>query len=353
MTALRIESFQGSVEELVTFVNDVWQQSYRGKMTFPTWTPDYFDWQFRLADESSRSNLIAAYDGERLAGVLLGTNYPFRSPAGRHLGSQWSWLSVHPDFRGRGVTKLLDEERTRRQIEAGSKLIVGFRYFGSRYSMSEQPRAGKDNHKFNRKVGFWARVLDAPRFSQWHWNHFQGALANSTRIFHELSDAVKPPTYVRRFAPEDLEACLQLARRSFESLTLSIDWDQDSLRHQLSGGSVTHTYVLETADGVTGFMNFHVLPFSARTIEKVAVIDMFVLGAATSNQLLPFVNHCLRAMRAEGAVLALKARLGDAPWWPLVQAQFLPQKPDSYLVLQPVGGSYEVEKTCSIHVLWR
>lgn len=353
VSTFHIESFQGSAEELVTFVNDVWRQTYSGKMTYPCWTTPFFEWQFRLGSTSSRCNLIAAYEGTRLAGVLLGTNYPFRSPAGRHLGSQWSWLTIHPDYRDRGITKLLDQERTKRQLAAKSRLIVGFRYFGSRHSMSEQPQPGKENRKFNRKIGFWARVLDARRFSEWHWNRCEGLLATSTRMFYELSEAGNSSVSMRRFTPNDIDACVELVRQSHKSLALSIDWDHDSLRHQLDGNPVGQTHVFEVAGKVVGFINFHILPFSARKVENVAVIDLIVFGNTTNQTIVSSINQSLNEMRNQGAVLALKVRSGDTPWWPLVRTHFVPQLPDSFLVLQTVGETYDICKSSPVHVLWR
>src|ERR1700750_2253232 len=105
MSMIKIETYRGSIEELVEFVNHVWTHSYAGRMTFPSWTTKFFEWQLRLDSDPSRQNLIAAYDGSVLVGVLLGTSLPFRSPAGLHAGSLWSWLSIHPDYRGRGIAK--------------------------------------------------------------------------------------------------------------------------------------------------------------------------------------------------------------------------------------------------------
>ena len=136
LSTIEIETYRGSVEDLVEFVNRVWTHSYAGKMTFPSWMSNYFEWQFKLDSDPSRQNLIAAYDGPVLAGVLLGTNYPLRSPVGLHAGSHWSWLSIHPDYRSRGIAKLLDQERIVRQIAARSRLIVSYRYVGSRHSQA-------------------------------------------------------------------------------------------------------------------------------------------------------------------------------------------------------------------------
>ncbi len=172
-----IDSYRGSAEELAEFVNEVWEHSYAGKMPFPHWTPAYLKWQLRIrANEDSRS-LLAAYEGMRLVGVLLGTDYSFRTPGGIFRGSQWSRLSVHPEYRGKGIAKALDRERIHRQEAAGSKLVVSYRYVGSRHSQAERPDKNFPAEKFHRKVGSSARVLDPTRFRKWRSNRVHGLLA--------------------------------------------------------------------------------------------------------------------------------------------------------------------------------
>ena len=350
---MRIQTYDGSINELVEFVNSVWSHSYAGRMTFLHWTEDFFRWQFRLNDDSDRQNLIAAYVGERLAGVLLGTSYQCRSPAGVHGASQWSWLSIHSDFRGHGIAKALDQERIRRLTTSGSRLIISFRYFGSRHSQAERPRQGVQNQKFNRKVGFWARVIDPARFANWHWNRVEGFLAKLSDPVARIPKAAHADSSVRSFEPADLDACVNLVQKTFSTKMLSIAWDHSTLGHHLGGNAVSQTLVLREDGRITGLVNFHLLKFQARAVETVAVIDLIAFEQATSRGQVRLINAALARMQAQGAILALKVRLGDAPVWPLLRAHFIPQFADSHLVLQPVGDEYVIPRTGPIHVLWR
>ena len=352
-STLQIETYTGSVEKLVEFVNEVWAHSYADRMTFPCWTPEYFEWQFRLDSDFSRQNLIAAYDGSVLAGVLLGTSFPFRSPAGLHGGSQWSWLSVHPDYRGWGIAKALNQERIVRQTAADSRLIVSYRYIGSPHSLAEKPCKDSSDRKFNRKVGFWARVLDPHRFSKWHWSGVEGFLAKVAAPFCRIPTSARTDGAIRPFSLADLDACVDLVQHEFRSSILSIDWDHDFLRHQLFGNDVSQTLLLEEGGCIKGFVNFHLLPFRAKMIEKVAVIDLIVLEKASSRGRTRLLNTALAHMQEQGAVLALKVRCGDTRAWPMLKTHFVPEFPDSYLVLQSVGGQLDIPKASSIHVLWR
>jgi GNAT superfamily N-acetyltransferase len=350
---ITIDTYRGSSRELADFVTSVWSHSYAGKMTFPRWTEEFFDWQFRLATDSERLNLIAAYDGSRLAGVLLGTDYSFRTLAEVFGGSQWSWLSIDPGYRGQGISRALDQERIRRMTASGSRLIVSYRYFGSVHSKAERPRAGVNDQKFNRKIGFWARVIDANRFASWHWNAIEGWLAKLAAPFTGIPTRAMNNPSIRPYDVSDLEACLRLAREANGSTKLSIDWDRTTLQHQLNGHPISQTLVSTEKDQIEGFINFHVLPFQARRVENVAVIDMIVCGRMPSRRRVDLLNAALARMQQQNVVLALKLRCGDSPAWPLVRTHFVPKLPDSHLVLQAVTQPLKIPTTGSLHLLWR
>lgn len=349
---VKVVTYGGSFEDLAHFVNRIWDHSYQGKMTYPSWSADFFAWQFGPDRDSSRQNLIAAYDSHTLAGVLLGTPYFFRTPIGRHLGSQWSWLSIDPAFRGQGIAKALDRERMSRLRNCNSRLIVSYRYFGSRHSLAEKPRNNSPDPKFNRRIGFWARVLDPSRFAKWHFSRWDGLLARFStpllRLPQPDSDFV-----IRNFCEEDLDRCLQLARECHAPLTLAIDWDRETLRQQLNGGQLVQTIVAEEQGQISGLINFHLLPFHARSIEPVAIIDVLLIQNMSPKGRTTLLNAALAQMRQQGAVLALKLSCGDAPLWPLLRTHFVPQLPDSYLVLQPVTEQFSIDNKTKVHLLWR
>jgi len=355
---LEIRTYDGTIDDLVDFVNQVWSQAYANKMTFPYWNRAFFEWQFRSSVQADRRNLIAAYDGTQLAGVLLGTSYPFRSTNGLRgnshcQGSQWSWLSIPDQFHGRGIAKMLDEERITRQRSNGSKLIVSFRYIGSRHSRAERPHRDSRDNKFNRKIGFWARVIDPSRFARWHWQALDGWLSQLAAPLMRIPAESSSDPQVRSFVESDLSQCVELCTAAHLPLALTIAWDHDSLRHQLCGSEVVQTLILEEQGAVTGFINFHLLPFHARTVEPVAIIDLIVINRASPAGRLKLLNSALSRMQNQGAVLALKLRSGDLPAWPLWRTHFIPKPADSLLVLQGIEQPIDVPKSAAIHVLWR
>lgn len=350
---LTITTYTDSVEQLTDFVNRTWSDSYAGHMTFPCWTPSFFEWQLRLNADSDRQNLIAAYDGATLAAVLLGTSFPYRFPDGRHLGSQWSWLSIHPEYRNRGIAKALDHERIERQKSADSRLIVSYRYFGSKHSLAERPHHDDRDRKFNRKVGFWARVIDPARFAAWHWSKLEGCLARLASPFTRIPKVGSAEQGIRSFEMSDLDACVELAKSAYGSSKLSIEWDHDALRHQLAGSGICQTVVIQEHGTVTGFVNYHLLPFRAKSVQTVAVIDLIVLNDASAQGQVRLLNAALSRMQDDGAILALKVRCGDTPAWPLLRTHFVPQPADSHLVFQAVTDPIDVPSTAAVHLLWR
>ena len=348
-----IDTYRGSPDELAAFVNRVWEHSYAEKMTFPRWTPEFFQWQFRIGERENPQNLLAACEGETLVGVLLGADYSFRSPAGIHSGSHWSWLSVHPEHRGKGIAKALDEERVRRQRAAGSRLVVSYRYVGSRHSLAERPDRNSPSKKFHRKVGFWARVLNPPRFSRWNSNRLEGWLARLAAPMAHVPRTTSSDSIIREFATEDLDACLRLVAASYSSMMLAIHWDRDLLRHQLCGSPVGQTLILEENGSISGLVNFHILPFQDRSVENVGLFDLIAFGEGSVKSQVRLINAALTRMVTQDVILALKIRCGDAAVWPMIRARFIPQPAESFLVLQWIGDPVEIPSTAPVHVLWR
>ena len=347
-----IEPYTGSAEELADFVGMVWSRSYAGKMVFPRWTADYFRWQFRQASTGVGDNLLAAYEGSTLVGVSSGTDYSFRTPSGVVPGSHWSWLSVHPDHQRKGIAPALDQERIRRQQANGSELMVSYRYLGS-HSLAERPNANSPSKVFLKTLGLWARVLSPDRFARWHYSRLEGVLARMAVPLLRVRSPLANDPLIREFVPEELNACLQLVQASQQAAALAIHWTPETLLHHLTGSPVSQTLVLEESGRVTGLVNFHVLPFEARTVENVGVFDVIAFRDATGIGQSRLIHVALSRMVAQDAILALKLRCGDTPIWPLLRNVFVPHPPDHSLVLQWMNAPVEIPARSKLHLLWR
>jgi GNAT superfamily N-acetyltransferase len=350
---MTVGTFDGTAEELSALVQRMWTHSYAGKMSFPLWTPEYFRWQFRLDANGSRENLLAVTEGSQVVGVLLGTDYSFRVLDNVVPGSQWSWLSVDPAFRGRGIAPLLDEERVRRLKASHSQLIVSYRFVGSKHSLAERPNSKTPGKIFHKTLGFWARVLQPARFAKWHYSWFDGFLARLATPIAGVPKGHVSDSRIGVFTPADLDDCLSLVQESQQGAALAIDWTRGTLGHHLGGSPVSQTLVMREAGRVTGLVNFHVLPFQGRTVENVGILDIVAFRNSVGSGRARLINAALARMLDQGAVLALKLNCGDTDLSAMLQSLFVPQLPESALVLQWAGTPVPIPSKSRLHLLWR
>lgn len=354
---VEIRSYDGSAEELRDFVVGVWRDSYGGRMAFPLWTADYFRWQLGVESPATAASpqLIAAYDAGRLVGTILGFDARFRTPLGERTGSQGSWLSVAREYRRQGVATQLRQELRRRHAERGLAFQIGYGYFGSPHSLGpsfwqSQRELGTT---FFERVGFWARVLDATRAARFNVSRAEGLL---TTTFGRL---VLPPTEspgdltIREYLTADLPACERLAADATADCDLALVWNQETLGRQLSGHGVGRTLVAEQGGQVVGFVNWHCLPFLGRTEEIVAVVDLIVMPRMSRIRQHRLLSAALKRMQSEGAVLALKLRIGDYERTPLLTTGWVPRWPDSYVLATWGAEPESLPEMTRMHLLWR
>jgi hypothetical protein len=349
-----IRPYDGSPDDLARFVVETWRHDYAGKMTFPLWSADYLRWQLRLDDPAARHHQLAAYHEGRLVGALLGAPSRFRTPQGVLTGHHGSWLSIAPEFRSQGMVGQLTRERVRQQAEHGDGLVVGYRFVGSKHSLAERPDPTKLDlsRSFHAKLGFWARVLNAPRAARWNVAPFEAFL---TRIGGPFTPDPKAPKTdaIRPYRPDDLPACVAHLARTTAKLPLTIDWTPEDLAHQLAGSSLAQTWVYADGAEVRGLVNFHILPFLARTEEAVGVIDILSVDELSAANAARLTNAALKQMQDQGAILALKLRCGDCPWGTMLRTHFVPRLPDSWLVLQWIQAPQSIASNSNLHLLWR
>lgn len=354
---MEIRSYDGSAETLRDFVVGVWRDTYGGRMAFPLWTPDYFRWQLGVESpaQATSPHLIAAYDGGRLVGTILGYPARFRTPLGERAGSQGSWLSVAREYRRQGVATQLRQELRRRHVEHGLGFQIGYGYFGSPHSLGPsfwQSQRELGTTFFNR-VGFWARVLNATRAARFNLSRWEALLTNT------LSRLVLPPLerpghlVLRDYRSSDLADCERVVAAATGDCQLSLIWDATALDRQLSGGGVGQTLAAERDGRVAGLVNWHCLPFLGRTEDVVAVVDVLAMSELTLVEQHRLLWAALSRMQQAGAVLALKLRIGDYERTPLLTTGWVPRWPDSY-VLATWGAEPEpFPELTRMHLLWR
>jgi len=206
--------------------------------------------------------------------------------------------------------------------------------------------------QFARRVGFWVRALDMRRLRAWNVDSTEAFLSGLLAPFVREIKSGTGCRPAEHFDTNELTDCLQLLRQQTQNHALAIDWDTQSLRHQLCGGA-GQTVVAELAGKVKGFINFHILPFQGRTREPIAIIDIMSLNQLPSRLQRSLLRTTLATMRQQGAILAMKLRSGDEPTSSLLLSGFIPRLPDSSLVLQWTEAVHHLDKRKSVHLLWR
>ena len=329
-----VGSYRGSLEDLQAFVTQVWSREYEGRMSFPIWPADYFRWQFGESDSES-SMLLVARDGDRIAAALLGLQLPLRIGGVTRQGLLSSWLSVDAEYRGRGLVRDLKAEQLSRLKQAGTDLIVSYRYAGSHVSRAAGPTSVQrhDEHWSSRRIGFWARALDSRRLAKWTLSSVDRWLTHAGAVVIPEPRSAPRATGIRDYRADDLSDCLALLRKSTNRFDLAVEWPEDLLDRHLGGGGVGRCLVCHVAGEVRGFVSFHLLPFSARGVEPVGIMDLLVVDQLSPRLQRALINAAVVQMREEGAVLALKPRLGDVSAATMVSCKFFPRPTDSYQMI--------------------
>jgi GNAT superfamily N-acetyltransferase len=349
---IEIRTFEGTPRELEAFVSSVWTGSYAGRMAFPLWSADYLDWQLDLG--SSRDFAVAAYDGERLAGVILACSFDFRTPTGVRGGILSSWLSIDPAYRGQGLVGRLKAEQARRLAERGGSYVFAYRYVGSRHSLSKPP-TDADMHSgewTTRKVGFWVRILDSRRAVAWSVDRASRVMTRLGSPFVLAPRVPKSSVNIRAYEPRDLTACLEVITWPNLGKSFAIEWTVERLgRH--CGGAFGQCLVAERDGEVRGFISFHVLPFQGRTVERVGIVDIIAIDRLSGRERRAMIGSVLQHISADGGVLALKLWTGDAPVGAMLMSGFVPLSRDSYEALRVIDQSPQVALRGRQQILWR
>lgn len=349
-----IRTLKETPAELSAFVTRIWRSDYAGRMVIPLWSPEYLDWQLQMST-GDRRHLLAAYEGERLIGTLLGVPCPLLVNGERRTGLISSWLTIEPDARGAGLVPALKAEQVRRLEDDGGELILSYRYHGTRDSLADRPQPGADDDDTMdaRWVGLWVRLLDARRAADWYLFPTDRLLTRFGSPFLRKLQHRSRTITVRDATEDDLEACLQILREAASSTTLAIAWDNDSLRHHLLGGTVNRGLVACRGEQVVGLLAYHLLPYLGREVADLAIIDLLQVDGMGHFERTAFLKAGLARMRDDGAILAVKMGLGDLPVAAMIDSSFIPRGRDSLQVLRWLKPQARTLLRGRQLVLWR
>lgn len=353
---LEVRSYEGTPEELSDFVFTQWQASYGGRMAIPRWSGDYFCWQLRMDEPEHRRHIVAAYEGTRLAGVVPHFPMQFALDGETFAASQSSWLSVSPDFRGQGVAgKLIEGSRTLHR-ELGLKFQLGFAYYGHQSSQAPKfwLRSQISTTTPIRKAGFWVRVLDPAQTINWNSSSFQrwgtrltAPFCGVPRIQPRLNLVIRPAE------PRDVPRCLTLADQSTKHCKLKLVWDTESLSRQLGLNGFNNALVAEEDGELRGCITFYLLPMLGRTEATFGFMDLVLVSELSGSARIELLNSALLMMKQQGAIAALKLRVGDYPRSLFLNMDWMPRPSDSHVLITWSGEPQSQPSLGRIHVLWR
>ena len=353
---LEVRSYEGSPEELAKFVVSQWTASYGGRMAVPDWSADYFRWQLRMDEPEQRRHLIAAYDGAQLAGVVPHFPMQFSLDGEKFSASQASWLSVAPEFRGQGVAGKLIQGSRAIHRELGLRFQLGFAYYGHQSSQAPKfwLRSQTTTTAAIRKAGFWVRVLDSPQAAKWNLSTFQRWVTKLTSPVSTVPRICSRPNLLIRPAEQrDLPRCLLLAEKSTRHCDLRLIWDSDSLNRQLGLSGFSQALVAEEDGELRGCITYHILPITGRRKAPVGILDLVLVSELSRPARIELLNSVLLSLKQQGAIVALKLRVGDYPRSLFMGLDWLFRPSDSHVLVTWAGEPQSLPRLGRIHVLWR
>lgn len=351
---ISIESFRGDPGEAATFSIACWQASYAGRNLYPIWDESYMQWQLFQVPDPEVICRLGAYENGHLIGFFAAELTTFRTPDGPRLGTMSSWLSVTADRARSGIGGALRRAMWDWQRSRGADFMIGFVDHGT--------VRGKGRRFWTRQVdgavvrsrpGLWCHVLDPHRASAAEISALE---ACSVRLLARLQRRVAPlrEGVVREYAPSNWRACRAIFDR-LESADFGYAWSNARLAHQLAGGAIVRTLVLDAGSGAEALFNCYPLTLVGRMPLRCAIVDFFGAAPGTEHRLPAFLRACLDWLRREGfdAALTLGPPVHGATT--LLRGGFVPLPPaqQDALIFLPVAPGVSFPPVRCLHLHWR
>ncbi len=348
---LEPRTFEGDAAEASAFIVPCWRAAYPHH-PIALWDERYFEWQLLAGRPAARDLLVAAYDGTRLVGAHFAEAFPFELRGEPIVASQGSWFSVDPEYRRRGIGRLLVEEQRRRHRERGLAFLSGF---GVRGTLGPAFWKAFGDTRPLGPIGFWYRVLDDRGLRE-------SMAKPSDRILVRLIAGVTRPIGlpeseapgVRDYASNDLPRCEELANALASGCDLAFRWTRERLATQLDHEGLPRTLVLERGGRVEGLVNWYPLGTEGRRRLRIAVLDLVAFGEASASERRGLLGSALRRMREDGLALAMTLRRpGRQPTRALWATGFVPIYAEYDALATTADPALRLEGLRRVHLHWR
>lgn len=350
---IEIRTFDGDFPQLAEFCNSVWSRRYEGKMPFPVWSPEFLEWE--LDDGPlARELLVAAYDGQKLVGVMPARPMKFHVQ-GRTIDGSWgSYFSVDPSYEHQPVSLKLHLEQRRRHKEHGLKVNVGYAVTGYAAARGQEFWLKQQRLvKPVRRLGTWVRALDPMAVARFSMKRLDVFGMHVARLVLRAPRPPRRPEAIRPFAPTDAAACARLLDAASRRANFGYAWDETLARRQLGFETATRTLVAEQNGCVGGVINYCALPLMGRAPIVVGLIDFLETGDLPASSAVDLVRAALADMLDRGVHLAMALRAASIPFWPLARTAFTMIPAEYCYVAQPIDFELPDWRMRKLHVHWR
>lgn len=324
MSQIAIRTYQGDGADLAELTNRIWRGAVGGKMLFPLWDRDYFQWRLLDPRAGGSDFHLAAYDGDRLVGCVLAEPRTFDVLGQRKRATLSSWLTVDKGAKDPRLALRLLAELRRRHREREMAFSMGYAGSAARDFWAGLAARSPGEIQFLDRISFWSRPFDAAAVGASGFSFVERHGPRLARYLPALRQV--PRTPVRAFdAARDLSRCLDWLSAQAAGAEVRIVWEPERLELELAHPRA-RTLVLDDGER-GGFINYYSIRMLGAAEVQVGVIDLFA-GTLPFLQTLALLGAACDRMREEGVELAVMMRAASAPSRAMLAAGFVPYPTD-------------------------
>jgi hypothetical protein len=253
--AIEVRSFEGDPTELASFVTRNWQIQYKHDGYAPVLNPHYFEWMMPTFASGDASNIIAAYEGGTLVGVMPSDPLPMTLMGQPIMTVGREYLTVDSGRLRGGIGSMLRQGLGARCREIGARFAVGF--------VNSRGMVGKGRNFWNsmaegrvvlKRPSQWVRILDGAKASAAMQDRFERLSTWAGGVYGVHFGKGKRTEQVRPYKISDLPACHSLFVAHMRDYDLAYQWDEKRLHHHLGFPGLPTTLVCEEPNGsLAGF----------------------------------------------------------------------------------------------------